>query len=181
MRRLYSELAFTNTRASHSKVRILACVLSCFLLGCSARHANFSVDDCLAEMHDANQLPDFSAVGDGKTKVDSLKACEYFCRFKNAVLSGQKTVVSHMVKYPLRPVIDKNTVLIKTEKEFIQHYDSIINSWVKKALMDQEVLKLWASWQGVIVGKGEVWINKDKDGELKVVAILNWPNVWITK
>ena len=51
-------------------------------------------------------------------------------------------------------------------------YDGIVTAKVKRALAEQSYAKLFANWQGVMVGDGELWFSAvGKTGVLRIIAI----------
>lgn len=83
----------------------------------------------------------------------------FFDRLKKAVGSGDKETVASMVDYPFQARIKGKAVKIRDQKHFVADYDQIITSKVKDALARQTYATLFANWQGVMIGDGEVWFN----------------------
>ena len=84
---------------------------------------------------------------------------KFFDKLKKAVGSGDKETIASMVDYPFQARIKGKAVKIRDQKHFIADYDQIITSKVKDALARQTYATLFANWQGVMIGDGEVWFN----------------------
>jgi hypothetical protein len=84
---------------------------------------------------------------------------EFFTRLKTAVADGDKETVASMVDYPFHARIKGKAVKIRDQKHFVADYDQVITSKVKDAVAKQTYATLFANWQGVMIGDGEVWFN----------------------
>jgi hypothetical protein len=83
----------------------------------------------------------------------------FFDRLKKAVGAGDKAAVASMVDYPFQARINDKAVKIRDRKHFVADYDQIVTGKVKAALARQTYATLFANWQGVMIGDGEVWFN----------------------
>lgn len=90
---------------------------------------------------------------------DHVPYATFFDRLKKAVDSGDKAAVASMVDYPFQARINGKAVKIRDQKHFVADYDQIVTSKVKNALARQTYATLFANWQGVMIGDGEVWFN----------------------
>ena len=119
--------------------------------------------------------PDFSVAGlsDGEVEsfLDSLKA---------AVEIDDRRAVASMVRYPIRVQLDSRATMIASAADFVSRYPDIVNGNVKGAVLAQESAELFVNWQGVMVGRGEVWFSAvyedprvDEKYHLKIIAINN--------
>ena len=100
--------------------------------------------------------------------LDVEASKQFFERLKQAILSGNRLAVSKMMRYPLKANIsDHRCKSVASPEEFLQHYDEIINKSVVKAIRDQEFSKLFINSRGIMVGRGEFWINAKRDSNSK--------------
>ena len=83
----------------------------------------------------------------------------FFDKLKKAVASGDKETVAAMVDYPFQARIKGKAVKIRDQKHFVADYDQIVTGKVKNALASQTYATLFANWQGVMIGDGEIWFN----------------------
>lgn len=77
-----------------------------------------------------------------------------------------------MVDYPFQARIDGKAVKIRDAAHFIADYDKVVTAKVKHALQAQAYEKLFANWQGVMVGDGEIWFSGVGDAnQIRITAI----------
>ncbi len=119
--------------------------------------------------------PDFSVAGltdrEVENFLDSLKA---------AVANDDRRAVAAMVRYPIRVQLDGQGASIGSAADFVLRYPDIMNSQVRGAVLAQEVKELFVNWQGVMIGRGEVWFSAvyedprdDEAYRLMIIAINN--------
>jgi hypothetical protein len=93
---------------------------------------------------------------------------QFLASLKQAVLSGDKVAVSKMMRYPLRANISNpKRKRVNSSDEFLKHYDEIINETLVKAVRDQEFSGLFVNYRGIMIGRGELWINAKRDSNAK--------------
>jgi hypothetical protein len=82
---------------------------------------------------------------------------------------GNKDSIAANIDYPL--INDEN---ISSSKIFLQQYDKVFNNKVKQALQQQKLNELFKNFQGVMIGRGELWIanvSKTKSDVYKIRSI----------
>lgn len=88
-----------------------------------------------------------------------------FAALQKVVAVNDRSKVADMVLYPLRvngwtdEVKGKGSVQFETKAELLDNYDEIFTLQVREAIVGQKVAELSVNWQGVMVGKGEVWLS----------------------
>lgn len=98
------------------------------------------------------------------------------------VRSKDSAAVAALVSYPITVKIHGKKVAIKTAADFAKNYDAIITPTIAAVIEGQKYGDLFVNAQGIMFGKGEVWINgicKDtacKKSEAKVITIQNGPS-----
>lgn len=96
----------------------------------------------------------------------------FFDALKKAVSEGDKAAVAAMVDYPFQARIGGKSVKIRDAAHFVADYDKVVTAKVKSALHAQSYDSLFANWQGVMVGDGEIWFSGVGDAnEIKITAI----------
>ncbi|MDI6029391.1 hypothetical protein QBK99_24865 [Corticibacterium sp. UT-5YL-CI-8] len=96
----------------------------------------------------------------------------FFDALKKAVATGDKAAVAAMVDYPFQARIGGKAVKIRDAAHFVADYDKIITTKVKEAVAEQSYPTLFANWQGVMIGDGEVWFSgTGGPGNVKITAI----------
>lgn len=81
----------------------------------------------------------------------------FFEKLKKAVAENDKKAVAAMVEYPFKARIDDRAVTIRDAAHFVEDYDKVFTPKVRKAVSSQTYPNLFANWQGVMIGDGEIW------------------------
>jgi hypothetical protein len=108
---------------------------------------------------------------------DSTQYREVITAFQKAVKTHDATAVAALVRYPITVRSGGTKRTIKSQKKFIANYDSIITPAIAKAVEDQDWADLFVNYQGVMLGRGEVWISgvcRDKackKADVRVITI----------
>ncbi len=86
---------------------------------------------------------------------------EFINELKTATQVEDKEWISEYIAYPLSVSLVKGSrVLLETKADFIEYYDSIFNANVKEAILQQGMTDLFINWQGLMIGRGQVWITE---------------------
>ncbi len=115
------------------------------------------------------------ALGDHAQYETAIKSLQQGVKDKDA------KAVAALVDYPISVKIDGKDMEIKSEKDFVAHYDAIFTPAIAKVVEDQKYEDLFVNYQGIMFGDGQVWINgicKDsacKAFDAKVVTIQDGP------
>ncbi|OCP01807.1 MULTISPECIES: hypothetical protein [unclassified Ensifer] len=97
---------------------------------------------------------------------------DFFAKLQTAVAADDKATVAGLVDYPFQARIGGKAVKIKDADHFSADYDKVVTQKVKAAVAKQTYATLFANWQGVMVGDGEVWFSGvGKDSQVKITAI----------
>ncbi len=97
---------------------------------------------------------------------------QFFDALQKAVGAGDKAAVAALVDYPFQARIAGKAVKLRDAAHFIADYDKIVTPKVKQAVAGQTYATLFANWQGVMIGDGEVWFSGvGKDNAVKITAI----------
>jgi len=83
----------------------------------------------------------------------------FFDKLKKAVAENDKKTVASMVDYPFKARINDKAVTIRDAAHFEADYDKVFTKKVKEAVAKQTYATLFANWQGVMIGDGEVWFS----------------------
>jgi hypothetical protein len=105
---------------------------------------------------------------------DSTQYREAIAAFQKAVRAHDAAGVAALVSYPIKVSIGGSKRTIKAPRAFIAKYDSIVTPAIAAAVQDQKWDDLFVNYQGVMLGRGEVWFNgtcRDKDCEVTLVRI----------
>ena len=111
----------------------------------------FAISICYAQTNNKFEI----------TGITEAQLRPFLSNLRLAIKNNDKILLSKMVHYPLS-VYSSNSksVKIKNPIEFTRKYDSIVNSKVKSAIINQDFDSLFCNWQGVMIGSGELWLSK---------------------
>jgi hypothetical protein len=112
--------------------------------------------------------------------ITRAEAAQILSRLQKAVAAHDVAGVSTVVRFPL---IVKGRAGPENASELARDFDKVFTDNVRRAILNQKIDEIFANWQGLMIGKGEVWINalceKDspagqcKNRRLRVVSINN--------
>jgi len=97
--------------------------------------------------------------------------------FQKAVAAKDATAASALVHYPIDVEIAGKKTQLKNPSAFVKEYDKFMTPDIAKAITGTRYADAFANYKGVMLGRGEVWINgicKDsacKNVDVKVVTI----------
>lgn len=106
----------------------------------------------------------------------------FFTKLKTAIAEDNKTVVAAMIRYPFRTNIDGERITIPGASDFTARYEEMVTDRVREVVANQHYENLFANWQGVMVGRGEIWFggicedNSCEEAEVFIIAINTPPN-----
>jgi hypothetical protein len=85
---------------------------------------------------------------------------DFFFALQSNVRTEDKEQLAGMVLYPIA-VYGANgaKVVVRSEKAFAAMYSQFATKEWKKAILDQDPAELFMNWQGVMVGRGELWFS----------------------
>jgi hypothetical protein len=86
----------------------------------------------------------------------------FFGELRTAVLADDRERLAALVQYPISVRLSGKEVTLATPREFTERYREIITNDVKGAVKQQSADKLQKNWQGVMIGKGEIWFGRIK-------------------
>jgi hypothetical protein len=108
---------------------------------------------------------------------DHTKYQAMIAALQAGVKNKDTAAVAALVSYPITVKIHGKKTRIKTAADFATNYDAIITPAIAAVIENQKYDDLMVNAQGIMFGKGEVWINgicKDtacSQSDVKVVTI----------
>ena len=159
--------------------KLLVCLIATLCLwGCQSQEQaepEVVVEDSTAQ-ESAPQVSDgdFTAAGLETEEVEA-----FFVSLEEAIASDNRRKVASLIAYPLTVDVAGEALTIRDEADFVREYEVVVTGGVKRAVADAEVATLFANWQGVRIGRGEVWFSgvyeeddvEEQEYVLKVTAI----------
>jgi len=88
-----------------------------------------------------------------------------------AVANGDTTKVASMISYPLLVIHGASRTKIKSKAELLTKYDAIFDERIRQVIARQSPRCLFGNYQGVMIGKGEVWFSEQQHGSMKIITI----------
>ena len=87
----------------------------------------------------------------------------------SAIADEDRESVAQMIEYPIWAYIDGERKQTLNQDEFLINYDKIFTDKFKTFLAGTRPHHMFANWEGVMLGRGEIWFNSNG----KVVVINN--------
>jgi hypothetical protein len=95
---------------------------------------------------------------------------------QQAVASDDRSTVAVMVSFPITITVAGKRVVLHNRSQLLKYYDLAFDTKVKGFIAKQRLSDLFCNWKGLMIGRGEVWLNTvDNSGKLKIIAIDNNP------
>ena len=112
-----------------------------------------------------------SASAETKTDYPITEQDKSFVRrLKHSIEIHDEQWVVDNVAMPINVKIYGQKIKINSKHEFIKNYDKIINVNVKNAVLTQDENHLFANWQGIMIGQGQIWIGLPcADSQCKII------------
>ena len=94
--------------------------------------------------------------------VDSDSAVFHFLTtLQTAVTHDDSTAVAALVAYPLSVNRPHGGFAVGNRRTFLLRYRQIITPPVRRAILAQVPDSLFANWQGLMIGRGDVWFGPE--------------------
>lgn len=106
-----------------------------------------------------------------------------FDAIQKAVTDGDKAAFASWVSYPIDLTVADKPMTIKDAKHFEEHYDAILTQEIKDVITSQKWSALFANYQGVMFGNGQLWLSgicKDEkcaEFDVKIITIQSTDNI----
>ncbi len=95
---------------------------------------------------------------------------------QHSVAADDRAHVADMVRFPIRITVAGKPLTLRTRDQLLKYYDVAFDSKVKGFIAKQKFSELFCNWQGIMIGRGEIWINvAGKPSRLRIVTINNAP------
>jgi hypothetical protein len=110
-----------------------------------------------------------STVGD-YDRAMAAPASDFLAGLQRAVTANDRDAVAALVHYPLRVNGVKGVRWVSSRRDFERHYPAILTPRVRAAIARQRGVCLFANWQGVMIGDGEVWFSREAGG-MRIITV----------
>ena len=119
-----------------------------------------------------------STVEDAWGPSVASEARSFLARLQRIVKTGDKKRFAALIRYPIRVLDGNHSIEVPTPSDFVDKYSSILTSDVKHAILAQSATCLFGNGQGIMVGKGQLWFQREANGDMKIITInLSAPEV----
>jgi hypothetical protein len=161
--RLGNNEVFSTMKKNRVYIYGVILLLVFFALGCSSSQESASStvvtilkDDAVKEDTNIDEhTKRYSVAGIKKPKDFE----DFYKKLQNAVKVGSKEEVADCITYPFHLYeLGKIRETYATKEAFLANYDAIFNEKVKNAFINQDVKDTFINYQGVMVGRGEIWL-----------------------
>jgi hypothetical protein len=98
------------------------------------------------------------------------RASAFLSALQRAVATNDKESIAGMLRYPVRVNDIKDIRSLPNPAAFVRNYAAIVSPKMKAAIEAQTAKCLFANWQGLMVGDGEVWFSPLPDRTVKIVT-----------
>jgi hypothetical protein len=107
----------------------------------------------------------------GTTTVEEfLKDLQHF------VAADDRTHVAELVRFPIRITVSGKPLTLRSKNQLLKYYNIAFDPKVKGFIAKQRFSDLFCNWQGIMIGRGEIWINTTgKSSRLRIITINNNP------
>ena len=129
---------------------------------------------CLAQEPKATAAvpPTDPSEGFSLAGIESPEDVRKFLReLQAAVSSNDRSVIVGLVRVPFTTYSHGHSVRqYKTRNALLRDFDKVFTVRVLKAIREARLETLFVNWHGVMIGDGEVWFDRDKDG-IRIKAV----------
>lgn len=109
------------------------------------------------------------------SSISLNNAIDFLQTLQSAVKNNDKKVLARLMHYPLH--VSGTHLKITSANSFSKHYSEIITPKIRDAILQQEPYAMFANYQGVMLGSGQVWFNnissdaKNQKNKILVITI----------
>jgi hypothetical protein len=105
----------------------------------------------------------------GPTVASEAKA--FLVKLQRIVRANDKKQFASVIHYPVLVWYRGHSAEISSPSEFVAKYSSIVTPNVRHAILAESPECLFGNGQGMMVGRGQVWFQKESGGDMKIITI----------
>lgn len=95
---------------------------------------------------------------------------------QHSVAVDDRARVVEMVGFPIKITADGKSRTLRNRNQLLAYYSVAFDAKVRGFIAKQKVSELFCNWKGIMIGRGEVWINTSgRSSRLRIIAINNNP------
>lgn len=112
-----------------------------------------------------------STVDDAWGPEFASQARFFLAELQRTVRRNDKLKFSSLVQYPVRVFEGNHPSEIATPAALLRRYRSIMTPEMKRVILTQSSECLFANGQGVMIGDGQIWFQKQFGGRMKIITL----------
>jgi hypothetical protein len=101
----------------------------------------------------------------------AFQAKSFLVKLQRIVKNNDKKQFASLVRYPIHVLDGDHGTVISSPSDFAEKYSSIVTPDVRRAVLVQSTSCLFANDQGIMIGRGQLWFQKESSGDMKIVTI----------
>jgi hypothetical protein len=95
---------------------------------------------------------------------------------QHSVAVDDRAHVVEMVGFPIKITVEGKSRTLRNKNQLLEYYNVAFDAKVRGFIAKQKVSDLFCNWQGIMIGRGEIWINTvSGSSRLRIIAINNNP------
>jgi hypothetical protein len=103
------------------------------------------------------------------------EAKAFLAKLQHIVKTNNKKEFASLIDYPIRVYLGGHLTKISSRSDFVHKYSSIIAPDVRHAILAQSADCLFGNYQGMMIGRGQVWFQPGSDGQMRIITITSDP------
>ncbi len=80
---------------------------------------------------------------------------------QHSVALDDRIHIAGMIRFPIKILVDSKPLTLHDKQDFLKYYDVAMDSRVKGFIRKQKFSEFFCNWQGIMIGRGEIWINSN--------------------
>ena len=95
---------------------------------------------------------------------------------QNSVAVDDGAHVVEMVGFPIKITADGKSRTLRNKNQLLEYYNVAFDAKVRALSATQKVSELFCNWKGIMIGRGEIWVNSGgRSSRLRIIAINHHP------
>lgn len=112
-----------------------------------------------------------SFASDTISLASKSEAAHFLTTLQSLVRHQKINTISKAIDYPVTVHGCQKNWTINTPQQFSKTYHHSFNSDVTKAILNQKSNELFYNDQGMMIGNGQIWFDKNPHGKIMIITI----------
>ena len=119
----------------------------------------------LGPLQEVNGQDDACIRAYGKASVE-----QFLSDLQHSVAVDDRAHIVEMVQFPISIMVEGKPMALRNKNQLLKYYEIAFDAKVKGFIAKQRVSDLFCNWKGIMIGRGEIWINTaGKSSQLRIV------------